>query len=273
MALEMKELIRTRKSVRTFDGRPLGAADRKALETCVASMENPFSVPVDFRLLNAKEYGLSSPVIVGAEEYLAAKVRRQPNFEIAFGYSFELVCLFAWSLGIGTVMLAASLNRSAFEKALAVREDEIMPVASPLGYPAAKKSIRETVMRKGIKADTRKPFAQLFFRDDFTRELSPSDAGVFADALEAVRWAPSAANGQPWRAVVRGESVHFYEAKSMKDSRLGDVQKVDLGIALAHFDAVRREDGIEGGFVFADPGIKTPENTFYIVSFRRNQRE
>ena len=81
------------------------------------------------------------------------------------------------------------------------------------------------------------------------------------------RWAPSAANRQPWRAVADGKTVHFYEARSMKDSPLGDVQKVDLGIALAHFDLTMREAGRSGRFVKAEPALERPENTEYIVSF------
>lgn len=269
MSGTIQELILKRRSIRTFDGRALEAGDRAALKAYVETLENPFSVPVTFRLLNAKEKGLTSPVIVGAEEYLAAKVGRVPCFEIAFGYCFEKACVYALSRGIGTVMLAASLNRSAFEKAMEVQADEVMPVASPVGYPAEKKSVRETLMRKGIKADTRKPFETLFFNRSFSRGLSVADAGVFADALEAVRWAPSATNGQPWRVVIDGDTVHFYEAKSMKDSPLGDIQKVDMGIALAHFDLVREEAGIQGAYAFDDPGIAAPENIRYIVSFRR----
>ncbi len=50
-------------------------------------------------------------------------------------------------------MLAASLSRQTFEKAIEVKENEVMPVASPIGYPAAKRSIRESLMRKGLKAE------------------------------------------------------------------------------------------------------------------------
>ena len=157
----ISDLIRQRKSVRTFDGKPLSAEDRSALEAYTASPTNPFSVPITFRLLDVKEYGLSSPVIVGADTYLAAKVEKVPNYEIAYGFSFEKVCLYALSRGIGTVMLAASLSRAAFEKAMEVKDGEVMPVASPVGYPAEKKSIRESLMRKGLKADNRKPFDQL----------------------------------------------------------------------------------------------------------------
>ena len=263
----ISDLIRQRKSVRTFDGKPLSAEDRSALEAYTASPTNPFSVPITFRLLDVKEYGLSSPVIVGADTYLAAKVEKVPNYEIAYGFSFEKVCLYALSRGIGTVMLAASLSRAAFEKAMGVKDGEVMPVASPVGYPAEKKSIRESLMRKGLKADDRKPFDQLFFEGGFHHPLP--QANSWAKALEMARWAPSAANGQPWRAVVDGDSVHFYEAKSMKDSPLGDIQKVDVGIALAHFDMTLEEEDVKGTYSFSDPGIPTPENTHYIVTWRR----
>ena len=46
-------------------------------------------------------------------------------------------------------------------------EDEIMPCASPLGYPAKKMSIRENMMRKAIKANTRLNFEELFFDGAF----------------------------------------------------------------------------------------------------------
>jgi nitroreductase len=269
MTFSAKETIRKRKSVRTFTGEPLKNDDRAALEQFARSQTNPFDVPVDFRLLDAKEYGLSSPVIVGAELYLAAKVKRCRHYEIGFGYSFEHVCLYAESLGIGTVMLAASLSRAAFEKAMDVHGDEVLPAASPVGYPAQKRSIRESLMRKGLKADERIPFEQLFFDKKYGDRLTASSAGIYADALEMARWAPSAANKQPWRAVVSDDVVHFYEEKSLRDSPLGDIQKADVGIALAHFDLTMQEEGHNGRFAEADPGIALPENVRYIISYGR----
>lgn len=271
MSFSAKDMIRKRKSVRTFDGEPLKNEDRAALEQYIQSPTNPFDVPVDFRLLDVKEYGLSSPVIVGADLYLAAKVKRCKHYEIGFGYSFEHVCLYAESLGLGTVMLAASLSRAAFEKAMDVQEDEVLPVASPVGYPAQKKSIRESLMRKGLKADARVPFEQLFFDKQYGYQLTASSAGIYADALEMARWAPSAGNKQPLRAVVTGDTVHFYEEKSLKDSSLGDIQKVDVGIALVHFDLTMQEDGYNGRFVEADPGIALPEKVQYIISYEREK--
>lgn len=271
MSFSAKEMIQKRKSVRSYDGRGLGAKDKAALEQYIQTVSNPFDVPVEFRLLRAKEHKLSSPVIVGEKYYIAAKLSRCRNYEIGYGYSFESMCLYAKSLGIGTVILAGTLNRSAFEKAMEVSGDEVMPAASPVGYPAPKRSVRETLMRKGVKADERIPFDKLFFKDTFGNGLTKEKAGIFADALEMTRWAPSAANKQPWRAVVSGDTVHFYEEKTMKDSPLGDVQKVDMGIALAHFDLTMKEDGFEGHYSQADPGFQLPANVHYIISYERTQ--
>ncbi len=266
MMQSVKDLIRSRRSVRTFDGRPLADADREKLERFLNAPTNPFGVPISFRILDAKENGLSSPVIVGADTYLAAKVARVDHHEIAYGYSFEHACLSALSLGLGTVMLAASLSRSAFEKAMDVQPDEVMPVASPIGYPAEKHSIRETLMRKGLKADERLPFETLFFEGSFEKRHARGE-GQFDEALEMARWAPSAGNQQPWRAVIDGNTVHFFEKRSMKVSALGDIQKLDVGIALCHFDLTMREAGKPGSFVFRDPQIPCPDNTSYVVSY------
>ena len=83
------------------------------------------------------------------------------------------------------------------------------------------------------------------------------------------RLAPSATNKQPWRAVVDGNTVHFYEYKTLKDSPLGDVQKVDIGIALAHFDLTEKENGHSGQFSASDPQLALPPNTHYIISYER----
>ncbi len=269
MPFSAKEMIRNRKSVRSFNGKPLSDGDKSSLESYVMSLENPFGVPVTFRVLDVKENNLSSPVVIGADTYLAAKVKMAGHYEIALGYSFEKACLYALSLGLGTVMLAASINRSTFEKVMDIQKDEVLPAASPVGYPADKRSMREVLMRKGLRADDRMPFNKLFFDKTFESGLTKEKAGVYSEALEMVRLAPSAVNKQPWRAVVDGERVHFYEYKTMKEYAGGDLQKVDVGIALAHFDMTMEENGMKGAFVFEDPKIKIPQNACYIVTYER----
>ncbi len=40
--------------------------------------------------------------------------------------------------------------------------------------------------------------------------------------------------------------------------RIADLQRVDLGIAMCHFELVAREAGLDGGWVVADPGLPLP---------------
>ncbi len=267
MAETFRECIRERKSIRTFSGESVKKDDKRKLEQYFSVVSNPFHIPVAFRLLDPVVFGLSSPVIRGANLYFGAKVKCVPNFELALGFCFEKVCIYAWSLGLGTVILAGSLNRPAFEKAMELGENEVMPVASPIGIAAEKKSIRETLMRKAVRADERLPFEQLFFEHDFRHPLS-SEA-PYADVMEMVRLAPSAVNRQPWRIVVDGDIVHFYETRSMKDSPKGDIQKIDMGIAMSHFDMSLREAGILGCYSWGDPELEAPERTEYIISWKK----
>ncbi len=267
----VKQLIRARRSVRTFDGRAPRAEDMAKIEKFLEEVDNPFGADIDFRILSAARSNLSSAVIVGTDTYVAAKVKRVKHYEMACGYAFEKFCLFAWSLGLGTVMLAGTLSRQSFEKAMEVGADEVMPVASPLGYAAEKQSIREKMMRKTLKADERMPFEQFFFESDFAHPAKDY-SGIFQEALELARLAPSAANKQPLRAVIAGDTVHFYECKGkMANSSLGDVQKLDIGIALSHFALCLQEDGISGRFYEDKPDIACEENVEYMISFEVNR--
>jgi hypothetical protein len=156
----------------------------------------------------------------------------------------------------------------AHRAAMALQADEVMPAASPVGY-AAKRSIRERAMRKAVKADTRLPFERLFFASDFAAPLTPETAGNWADPLEMVRLAPSAVNKQPWRVVTDGQRVHFYECRSRGISKgdVLDIQQVDLGIALCHFELAAREAALSGHFAAADPGIACPDHTTYVLTY------
>ena len=80
------ELIMSRKSIRTFDGRPLTDSDKEKLRAFIATISNPYGIPVKFVLLDAEEHGLSSPVIQGEHLYIAGKVQKVEHCEEAFGY-------------------------------------------------------------------------------------------------------------------------------------------------------------------------------------------
>ncbi len=257
------ELIRHRRSVRTFDGRALKPEDAERILAFAGDIVTPYGIPIRWKLISARADGVSSPVIVGADTYIAGKIKRLPHAEEAFGYAFEKLVLFAEASGLGTTWIAGTMDRPAFEKAMELAPGEVMPCVSPLGYPAEKMSLRETLMRKGVKADARLPFSELFFDGGFDKPLAESCS--CREALEMVRWAPSAVNKQPWRVVLDGSKAHFYEKKSRGFAGAGgwDLQKVDVGIALYHF-AYGMNENVRLAVV--DPGIPAPEGTEYIAT-------
>ena len=267
----MTELLKTvmgRKSVRTFDGEPLSAEDRERLDQYIETIRNPFGIPVRFVLLDAKEHGLSSPVLSGETLYAAGITEKAPYADVAFGYSFEKLVLYAWSLGIGTTWIGGTMKRELFERAAGLAEGEMMPCVSPLGYPAKKRSIRETVMRRGVGADSRMPAEKLFFSGAWERPLPAEKQAAYADLTELVRWAPSAVNKQPWRIIVSDGGCHFYEKrdKGYAGEKTGDLQKIDVGIALCHFAMGLDEAGKPYEISAADPGIAVPDGVEYIAT-------
>ena len=262
--------ITGRRSVRTFDGKALTENDKEKLCSFMEKIENPFDIPVDFKMMNAKEHGLTCPVVTGTELYVGGKVKCVPDADVAFGYSFEMLVLYAQSLGIGTVWLGGTMNRSAFEQAMELNADEFMPCASPLGYPAPKMSMRESMMRKAIKADERLPFEELFFEGNFDTPLTKERAGALAQPLEMVRLSPSAVNKQPWRVLVTDNMVHFYLKRSKGFVHEGnlDMQQVDMGIALCHFTLTAKENDLHIRFVKDDPMLKEEPGMEYIASYK-----
>ena len=75
------ELIRSRRSVRSFDG---AAPDKELLDDILryaAAVETPYSLPIEWRVLDAKAQKLSCPVITGTDTYIAGKLRREMHAE------------------------------------------------------------------------------------------------------------------------------------------------------------------------------------------------
>ena len=87
--------------------------------------------------------------------------------------------------------------------------------------------------------------------------------------MECVRMAPSAVNKQPWRVVVCGDKAHFYEkrSKGYVAENGWDLQKIDLGIALCHFDCAAAENGLTVTFGLEDPKLASAGGMVYIASY------
>lgn len=274
LPIPIVDTIKKRHSVRTFTSQKLSAEDKKKLTDFFKELQNPFGVDVHIHILdkeldsNGEKLGTYG-VIKGASTFLGVSVPHVEDAFFAAGYEFENLILYAASMGLGTVWLAATFSRSHFASAMKIGSDEWFPAISPVGYTAAKQSIRESLMRAAMKSSSRKPWSHLFFRDDFGTALTEHDAGDYAECLEMLRLAPSATNAQPWRVLKRGNVYHFYETHSANLSENeAKIKQVDLGIALSHFHQTALERGLSGKFEkLTQDDVKVPNNTWYFISW------
>ena len=274
----VEETVKKRYSVRNYQDQAIESVKLKDIEVFIASLENPFGPNIKFHTLDIKTgpntqklgtYG----VIKGASHYIGTTITPEPLALEALGYEFEALVLYLADLGLGTCWLGGTFDRQSFSNAMQIEAGEIFPIITPFGYAADHKHFKEKAMRKLIKADQRKEWPQLFFNNDFQSPLTAAAAGDLAFALEMVRLGPSASNKQPWRIVLIDGNCHFYEAKEPGYSTAFsyDIQRVDLGIAAAHFDFAMKDRKIDGHFITsAQPEIDLPKHMEYVFSWIRD---
>ena len=271
------EIIKKRQSVRTYIAQPLTPEMKETLRGFVSNLKGPFGGTVRFELIE-RDLALKESkaklgtygVIRGASTYIGAVVKKADRDLEDFGYSLEKAILYATSLGLGTCWLGGTFKKSEFSKAMKQKDYEILPCITPIGYPSSKKSLIDSAMRFAAGSKNRKSWDELFFSTDFSHGLSESDAEKYSTPLEMLRLAPSASNKQPWRIVKDMSKTHFYlqHTKGYAKMLAYDLQRVDMGIAMCHFELTAKELGIEGKWQISVPrNISTPQDTEYIVSW------
>lgn len=259
--------IEARKSVRSYSGQPLKKEDADEVRSYISNLKAPFGAMARIEMMSANigtepvklgTYG----VISGVSDFLVLLYHDGPLAEEAAGYIFEQAVLRCTQLGLGTCWLGGTVNKKDFLNNLSVGDGEILPIVSPVGYPADKRRLLERVMRAGAGSDSRKSFSSIFFDKEFGSPLTEENAGQYRQPLEAVRLAPSASNTQPWRVVMRDENtLHFFYKEASKFSA------IDMGIALCHFEMACRELNMGGHFEALGTGIPESAKEKYSVSW------
>ncbi|MBM6838520.1 nitroreductase family protein, partial [Clostridium saudiense] len=203
----ISEIIKERTSVRTYNQNEIDKEKIVKIEEFIDNLKGPFNEKVRFKIINSKEtlkgekigtYG----IIKGANIFIAVAYE---NGEMALeevGYEMEKLILFVTSLGLGTCWIGGTFNKSEFSKAMELKDNETLPIVTPIGRSEDKKRFIERAMKFFTKSKKRKEWYELFFLRDFSVPLTPViNLGYFKEVLENVRLAPSALNKQPWRIV------------------------------------------------------------------------
>lgn len=271
------EIIRKRHSVRTYDRRPISVELREAILQYAQQLKGPFPMEVQFGFLDKPKVKVDAQIklgtygmIQGASSFIAAAVEKKEHNMEQLGYVFEDLILYLTSLGLGTCWLAGTFNKGAFSKAMKTGPDELLPIVSPVGYKGWLASPIDGLLKPLPNLKVRKTWNKLFYANNFNNPLKEAEAGLYALPLEMVRLAPSASNRQPWRVILANERYHFYLAHDAiyKTRYPYDIQKIDLGIAMFHFEAVAKEAGLPGRWETQEPNLGSiPPSIEYIVTW------
>jgi nitroreductase len=281
-------LIKERFSCRDFLPARIEDTDLQAMrEAFEAIHAGPCGAPVRFRLIAPTEenenalrglgtYGfIKSPAafIVGA---VGAGEKSLEDY----GYAMEQLVLKATDLGLGSCWLGGTFTRSSFSRALGLAAGERVPAVAALGVMANVEEARNGMLRRRIGGDRRLGWDEMFFEERMGGRLLRVDAGSYCAPLDMLRLAPSASNKQPWRVVREGGSWHFYLQRTRgygsglasKLMRVDDIQRVDMGIAMCHFELTARERFLFGEWLVKAPRREGPEESAeYVVSWRQRK--
>jgi hypothetical protein len=145
------------------------------------------------------------------------------------------------------------------------------------GVIADLKQARNGMLRRRIGGDRRRGWEELFFEGRFGVPISRAEAGTFCGPLDMVRLAPSASNRQPWRIVKEDGTWHFHlhrtrgygKGLARRLLKVEDIQRVDMGIAMCHFELAAQERFHFGSWVVLPrQGEAAGKAAEYVVSWK-----
>ena len=248
------------------------------LEAYIADLEPaPFGGNARFKIVATtledskalKSYGTYGFIKNPAGFIISALKESDKNLE-DIGYLIEKIILYATDLGLGTCWLGGTFTKSPFARDIALQNDETMPIIVSFGYQAENSPSGR--IRQFAKGDRRLPWETLFFDKLFTQPLHPENARDYEIPLKMLRISPSASNKQPWRIIKKDNRWDFYLLRTpgyregiLSWLKLADLQRVDMGIAMSHFELTAREMGLNGSWQIKDQ-YQLPEME-YIVSW------
>lgn len=278
------ENIEQRFSCRNYRDEPISAKKRERFQLFMDALPpGPFGSRPRFVLLAATEMDNKSLRGLGTYGFIknpsafivGAMAPSEYGLE-DFGYLMEAIILYATGLDLGTCWLGGTFTKSRFAKGMGLSVNETMPAVTSVGDYAAPRQKRQGLASRTAGSERRLAWEKLFFNCDFDSSLNRNEAEGYTIVLEMVRLSPSASNKQPWRIIKHNHFWRFYMQRTpgyredliKRILDLCDLQRLDMGIAMCHFEMTANEIGLRGRWVVEDNLNKFPRPlTEYIVSW------
>ena len=257
--MDILETISRRVAVRSYEEQPADEAELEDVRQAGETAEALTQVEMRFYLRSHEKMGKEVKGIIGdygktirAPHYIVLASRESEGYLADAGFRFEQMILDATRRGLGTCWVGLMFKEASLRSFLGLDSSWRVIALTPIGLPAGPTFVSR-VLRTVARSSTRKPIDRIFFWQSHGQKLPSS---ILADErlarlLEAVRWAPSWMNKQPWFFILTGSEVLVYKKK--RQNREGkDYHLLDCGIAMAHLHLAASALGYRGAWKLAE---------------------
>lgn len=238
------ELIGRRRSIRQYQSQVSDIALAGVRDVC-RQIETVNDHPLRLRLVSGNQVHPALKGFAGrigrvlAPWYIVPITTADPLARFNLGYTLEKIVLEMTALDMGTCWLGGFFNRSRLAEALGLERGDCIPALIAWGQPSPQTWNR--VVKSAAGLSRRKPVEKIIAANvDLDVGSVP-----WRPLLEAVRWAPSAVNRQPWRLLLTPQAIHLYSAGT-KMPLANNLLPIDMGIALCHLVLACRQLDVPG---------------------------
>lgn len=238
---DLQKMIERRRSVRKYRSNAVDPATiQKIADFCSAAQPLYPDIRIQSHIVTREQVRFYLPW--KTPQLIAVFSENKPGYLENAGFIYQQVDLYLQSLGLGSCWLGLGKLR---DMGIAANDMEFV-ILMAFGYPDG--------------SDLRS------YPQDFQRRPPSDIADSLDERLEPARLAPSSTNSQPWYFVHDGDIIHAYrsEAGLLRHRMLGNMNRIDMGIALAHL-YVTNSDTFQ---FFHDPNERELKGYSYTGSFK-----
>ena len=206
----MKDTIYRRRSCRSYAADPISAEQRRQIEA-FGQQIRPLDpdIRVSWQIVGAEQVRFYMPW--KAPQLIAVFSENKPGYLENVGFLFQQMDLYLQSIGLGVCWMGLGKLRSGLEIPAGMEVVILLPFGTP---------------KEPLPQEKRK----------FSRKTMEEITDHPDTRLECARVAPSSTNSQPWYFTHEGQVIHAFrsEAGLLRHAMLGTMNRIDIGIALAH---------------------------------------
>ncbi len=191
--------------------------------------------------------------LLNAPFYIGFAVKKDNKDTLVnIGYIGEQLALHLTSINISSCWIATK-NVVAFKNAFNLDDSLILPAMLAIGYPATDFQSKIVNKMLGKTSGKRKKIKKIVFKDSLKTPAKKSFlvSKNLHDIIEMARLSPSWHNVQPWKFIIKEETlyliinVNFSRYKSSAVEERKFYHSIDMGIIMSHIKLCMQDAGMK----------------------------